>query len=112
MVAELHGSSSGSSGVATSIDISDELEGLVQSNSIPAGGNSGTLVIMGQSVTVDVNTLFESKVASITGIDQIAAGAIVEVNGYSDGTGTVFATRVEVKAADLATCLASHPNNA
>jgi len=110
MVAELRGSSSGASGVATSINISDELEGIVQSNSIPPAGNSGTLVIMGQSVTVDVNTLFESKVGSIAGIDQISAGNIVEVSGYSDGTGTVFATRIEVKAADLATYLASHPN--
>lgn len=110
MVAELRGSSSGTSGVATSINISDELEGIVQSNSIPPAGNSGTLMIMGQSVTVDMNTLFESKVAGILGIDQIVAGNIVEVSGYSDGTGTVFATRIEVKAADLATYLASHPN--
>ncbi len=110
MVAELRGSSSGTSGVATSINISDELEGIVQSNSIPPAGNSGTLMIMGQSVTVDVNTLFESKVAGILGIDQIVAGNIVEVSGYSDGTGTVFATRIEVKAATLADYLASHPN--
>ncbi|HFD81289.1 MAG TPA: hypothetical protein ENK05_12995 [Gammaproteobacteria bacterium] len=110
MVASVEGSASGASGVALSIDVSDEIEGLVQSNAVPAGGNSGTLVVMGQTVNVDANTLFESKVAGITALDQIAGGNIVEVNGYGDGAGQVFATRIEVKAADLATYLAAHPD--
>lgn len=110
MVAELEGSANGLTGVALNIAINDELEGIVQSNSIPPAGNSGTMVIMGQTVTVDANTLFESKVAGVTSVDQVAAGNIVEVSGYSDGTGTVFATRIEVKAADLATYLIGHPN--
>ncbi|VAW83267.1 hypothetical protein MNBD_GAMMA14-1087, partial [hydrothermal vent metagenome] len=93
MVVAMNGSSSGTTGLALSIDVSDEMEGLVQSNSIPPAGNSGTLVIMGQTVTVDVNTLFESNVAGITTIDQIVAGNVVEVSGYSDGNGAVFATR-------------------
>ncbi len=110
MVAEIQGSDDGLNGNALSIDVSDELEGIVQSNSIPPTANSGTLVIMGQTVTVDANTLFESKVAGVTGVDQIAAGHIVEVSGYSDGTGSVFATLIEVKALDLATYLIDHPN--
>ncbi len=110
MVAEIQGTASGSTGAAISIDVSDELEGIVQSNSIPAAGNSGTLVVMGQTVTVNANTLFESKLSGVIGVDQIAAGQIVEVSGYSDGTGTAVATRIEVKAADLATYLAGHPD--
>ncbi|VAW74277.1 hypothetical protein MNBD_GAMMA15-1809 [hydrothermal vent metagenome] len=105
MVAEIDGSDNGTSGRALSIDISDELEGIVQSNSIAPMGNSGTMVIMGQTVTINANTLFESDVAGITGIDQIVAGNIVEVSGYGDGTGSVFATLIDVKAVDLATYL-------
>jgi len=101
MVAELDGSASGSTGVAVSINVADELEGVVQSNSIPSGGTIGTMVIMGQTVTIDANTLFESKVATIPAIDQVSGGNIVEVNGYSDGNGNVIATRVEVKAVDM-----------
>lgn len=108
MVVELTGSSSGTTGVALSINASDELEGIVQSNSVVAG--TGTMVIMGQTVTVDLNTLLESKVAGVTTVDQVAAGHIVEVSGYGDGTGSVFATRIEVKAPDLATYLIDHPN--
>ena len=110
MVAAIEGSSNGRTGDAFHIDVSDELEGIVQSNSIPPGGNSGTMVIMGQTVSVNANTLFESDVPGVTGVDQIVAGNIVEVSGYGDGTGSAFATRIEVKAADLATYLADHPN--
>jgi hypothetical protein len=110
MVAALEGSANGLTGVALNIDINDELEGIVQSNSIPPAGNSGTMVVMGQTVTVDANTLFESKVAGVTGVDQVGAGNIVEISGYGDGNGSVFATRIEVKAADLATYLIDHPN--
>ena len=110
MVAALEGSANGLTGVALNIDVSDELEGIVQSNSIPPAGNSGTMVVMGQTVTVDANTLFESKVAGVTSVDQVGAGNIVEISGYSDGNGSVFATRIEVKAADLATYLIDHPN--
>ncbi len=102
MVARLDGSASGSTGVALSINVADELEGVVQSNAIPPAGTTGTMVIMGQTVTIDANTLFESKVATITAFDQIAAGNIVEVNGYGDGNGNIIATRIEVKAVDMA----------
>ena len=108
MVVELTGSTSGSTGRALSINASDELEGIVQSNSVVAG--TGTLVIMGQTVTVDTNTLFESKVAGVTTVDQVAAGHIVEVSGYGDGAGSVFATRIEVKAADIASYLSEQPD--
>jgi len=101
MVAHLNGSSNGKTGVAVSINVRDELEGAVQSNSITTPGGTGTMVIMGHTVTVDTNTTFESKVATIPSIDMIAPGNIVEVNGYSDGNGNTIATRIEVKAVDL-----------
>ena len=103
MVAHLNGSSNGKTGVAVSINVRDELEGAVQSNSVTLTptGPTGSMVVMGQTVTVDANTLFESKVPTITSIDLIAPDNIVEVNGYSDGNGNTVATRIEVKAIDI-----------
>ena len=109
MVVEVRGTDDGTSGTAFSIESNDELEGLVLANNIAAGGTTGTLDIMGQTVNVTTDTVFESDVAGVTGVDQVAGGNIVEVHGFSDGTGDIFATHLEVKAADLATYLAGHP---
>ncbi len=109
MVVNVTGSSNGASGNAQSISTSDELEGWVDSNSIAAGQTTGTMMIMGQQVQVIDTTVFESEVAGITTFSDVVAGNIVEVHGYSDGNGNIVATRIEVKAADLATYLQSHP---
>lgn len=93
---------------ATAIHFDDDLEGFVTSTSI-AIDNTGTLVVMGQNVSVTNTTIFESKVASITSASAIVAGNIVEVSGYSSGSGDISATRIEVKAVDLATYLLTHP---
>lgn len=97
----------GSSGTASTIQYSNELEGAVISNSIATGQSTGTLNIMGQQVSVTATTVFESDVAGIASVDQIVAGNIVEVSGYSAGTGSIEATRIEVKAADLASFIAA-----
>ena len=108
MVVEVKGSSNGASGVALSIVANDEMEGAVQANNIAPGSTTGSLDIMGQTVTVNADLIFESKVAGITSVDQIAAGTIVEVSGFSDGNGNVTATRIEVKAASLSDYLSNH----
>lgn len=89
----------GTTGTASHIEFSDELQGVVLANNIAAGSTVGTLDIMGQTVNVTADTVFESKVAGVTSVDLIAAGNVVEVSGYSDGKGSVYATRVEVKKA-------------
>ena len=63
---------------------------------------------MGQQVTVTPTTVFEFNVGSITSVDQIAPGNVVEVSGFADGAGSIEATRIEVKAADLTEYLADH----
>ena len=93
---------------ATAIHFDDDLEGFVTSTAI-AVDDTGTMVIMGQNVSVTSNTIFESKVSGITSASAIIAGNIVEVSGYSTGEGEITATRLEVKAADLTTYLLSHP---
>ena len=96
-------------GNAESVHHDDDVEGLVFSNNIASGQKTGTMEVMGYTVSISNNTIFESKVTGITSVDQVAAGNIIEVSGYSTGMGNVSATRVEVKAADLATYLISHP---
>lgn len=92
----------GNNGEASCINFDDELEGIVVSNSIVAPATTGSMNIMGQVVNIDANTIFESYVASITTYSDITPGNIVEVSGYSAGTGEVSATRIEVKADSLA----------
>lgn len=100
MVVTLEGSvnDDGVTGTATSISYSDELEGIVSAVNI-AGDGTGTLTVMGQTVTIDAATVFESDVVAVTAFSNIALGNIVEVSGYSAGDGSIFATRVEVKKA-------------
>ncbi|MDH3900428.1 MAG: DUF5666 domain-containing protein [Gammaproteobacteria bacterium] len=91
----------GTTGTATHIEYDDELEGIVLSTGIGTDG-TGTMDIMGQIVNIGPTTIFESDVPGITGIEQIVAGNVVEVSGYSSGDGTAFATRIEVKLASHA----------
>ena len=91
---------------ALSIDASSELKGEVLSVSITSG--LGELSVMGQTVQISASTVFDSDEASIASIDNLAAGHIVEVSGFSDGNGEIFATRVELEALDFASFLAAH----
>jgi len=89
----------GVSGSATHIEYDDELEGIVESTSIDLDG-VGSMVVMGQTVNIDISTIFESEVAGIVTINDVVAGNVVEVSGYSSGDGVIFATRIEVELAD------------
>lgn len=90
----------GSTGVAKSIKFADDVEGLVQSKTLNADG-SVTLVVMGQTVTVDADTVFESSVTGHGSAADVGVGNIVEVSGYSSGDGSVHASRLEVKKDQL-----------
>ena len=90
-------------GTATAVHCKDELEGFVSdvSGMTDNNGKTGTMVVMGQTVTITLDTVFESDNIddSYTSIDQVVAGDVIEVSGYSDGNGTVLASRVETKLA-------------
>ncbi len=98
MVVTLEGSvnADGSTGQALAIRFADEVEGIVQQNDVAA---SNTLTIMGQTVHVDVDTVFESFDQTQLGPADIQPGNIVEVSGFADGQGNIYATRIEVKKA-------------
>ncbi|MGI9304967.1 MAG: DUF5666 domain-containing protein [Gammaproteobacteria bacterium] len=86
------------SGEALEITYDSELEGIVLANNVAANGN-GELDVMGQTVLVDAETVFESEVEGITSVDLIQVGNMVEVSGFSDNAGTIHATRIAVLSA-------------
>lgn len=97
-----------SNGQAQAIHFDDDLEGFVDSSAIAPDG-TGSMVVMSQTVTLDADTIFESKVDTIVTAADIVAGNIVEVSGFSTGQDAITATRVEVKAESLAAYLLDHP---
>lgn len=103
MVVTLSGDASGANGNAVSIDFNDELEGMVTEVPVTdlAGVTTGALKILGTTIHTDEYTIFESKVAGVSTIDQIELGHIIEVSGHSSGDGTVWATRLELKKIEL-----------
>lgn len=94
---------------ATSIKYSDELEGVVDSNSVTTG--TGIMVIMGQDVTINDLTIFDDETGSVATVNDVATGHVVEISGFSIGTGEIVATRVEVKALSLAAYLATYTDD-
>jgi len=91
----------GKTGTASSIEYADQMQGVVTATNVASNG-TGTLTVMGQTVTLNSDTIFDSHVTSITSPDQIQVGNIVEVSGYASSNGDVIASRVEVKAVSQA----------
>lgn len=100
-VVEVTGPANCTNANATSIKYADELEGVVDSNSVAAG--IGTMVVMGQNVTVNDLTIFEDYTGTVATVNDVATGNVVEISGFGIGTGEIVATRIEVKATSLAT---------
>lgn len=96
-VVEITGPTNCVTGTAASVRFADELEGVVDSNAVTAG--VGTMVVMGQNITVNDLTIFEDKTGGIATIDAIAAGNVVEISGFGVGAGDIVASRIEVKKA-------------
>jgi len=99
-VVEVTGPSNCAHANATGIKYADELEGVVDSNAVTAG--IGTMMVMGQDVTVNDLTIFEDETGSVATVNDIASGHVVEISGFGIGTGDIVATRIEVKAINLA----------
>jgi len=97
MLVTLEGSinTTGSEGRANTIRFEKDVEGEVIENNY---ATSKTLNVLGQTVHIDNDTIFDSKSTTITSFDLITAGNVVEVSGFSSGDGQIYATRVEVKS--------------
>jgi hypothetical protein len=95
MVVTVTGSvnSDGLTGTANAITAKTEVEGLVFANDVTT---SNTLNVMGQIINVSNDTKFKSEIAGITTVDQLVANvSVVEVSGYSDGRGNIYATYIK-----------------
>ena len=84
-------------GKAQQVTYRKNLKGPVQATTIPAGGESGTLTVLGQTIAIDPLTVFEGDATTPT-IDTLPVGQMVEVSGFTAADG-IHATRVEVKDA-------------
>lgn len=84
----------GTTGTATSVVCSDELEGYVLDISGLVNG-IGTMNVMGQTVTVTVDTVFDSNTKA--SVMDLVVNDIVEIHGFPDGNGNILATRIETK---------------
>jgi hypothetical protein len=87
-------SSDGKTGTATQVMFNGDVRGPIASINIDAN----TFVVLGQTVKVTTATLLDSNIqpADITGAQ---AGAAVEVSGLADATGTIEASRIDLKSA-------------
>lgn len=85
----------GVTGTATSIIFDDELQGPVANLTIAPDGQTATFTVLGTNVAIDRNsTSFDGTGFSF---DSIANLDNVEMSGYLDSTGTLFASRVELE---------------
>jgi hypothetical protein len=96
MVVRISGSSDSAiaTGSADSITYDSLIEGLVNSNNI---AQNNTLTVMQQIITVDGDTVFDNPIDA-TLLADLPVNSEVEVSGFTDGSGTVLATRIEVKS--------------
>ncbi|MBL3588575.1 MAG: hypothetical protein JMN24_02130 [gamma proteobacterium endosymbiont of Lamellibrachia anaximandri] len=95
MVVRITGSNDGINGEAETVEYADLLEGTVSSNDI---ATSNSLTVMGQTVIVDLDTIYDDDGTGILLAD-LNVDAVIEVSGFSDGLGVIYATRIEVKSA-------------
>lgn len=96
MVVTVNGSvnSDGVTGTAISVATRTEVKGMVLATNITGG--TGTISVMGQTVKISNDTKFKSEVTGILTIDQLVAdSSIVEVSGFTDGQGNIYATYVK-----------------
>lgn len=92
MTVKVSGSFDGPSYRATTIVQEDMLEGPITSKSQETA-NSGTLTVLGQTVTVDETTRFDSGI----NLDVLNVGDLIEVNGFVKADGVIVATFIERK---------------
>ncbi|MDJ0806584.1 MAG: DUF5666 domain-containing protein [Gammaproteobacteria bacterium] len=88
----------GVTGTATKVEYSDLLEGILTAAPALDADGVGTMTVMQQTVQVDPTTVFDDATNSGLLITDLEEEDVVEVSGYSDGSGTIYATRVELKA--------------
>ena len=80
----------GTAGTADEVTFDHEVEGPITSID-PA---VGTIVVLGQTVLIDADTVFDDRFADPS-INGLAVGDAVEVSGFADASGAIRASRIE-----------------
>ena len=83
----------GTTGVATDVSFTADVRGPVAQVDVSAG----TFTVLGQTVRVTDNTLFDDSL-QVTAVDALA-GVVVEVSGTTNAAGEIVASRIELAAA-------------
>jgi Domain of unknown function (DUF5666) len=81
-------------GVADDVTFDNSVEGTISSIDL----TTGTIVVLGQTVVIDADTVFDDVYdnPSITGLN---AGDLIEVSGFTDASDVIMASRIEPLAA-------------
>ncbi len=77
----------------TTISRSNALTGYTIDTSGLNANGTGSINVMGQTININPDTIFSS--ADIIAITDLAVNDIVKVQGFSNGNGTITATRIE-----------------
>ncbi len=95
MVVHITGSSEdGITGVADIVEYAKLLKGTISSISIDTS-ETGTLLAMGQNITVDPDTVYDDGGIG-TPLSELSPDAVIEVSGFTDGNGDILATRIDL----------------
>jgi len=84
----------GTTGTATSVAFITDVRGPVAQVDAAAG----TFRVLGQTVRVTDETLFDENIASAS-LEGLSSGMVVEVSGFPDAAGGILASRVDRSAA-------------
>ncbi|MBX5462147.1 MAG: hypothetical protein IRZ28_13795 [Steroidobacteraceae bacterium] len=84
----------GVTGSATSVAYITDVRGPVAQ----VDATAGTFRVLGQTVRVTDETLFDENIPSAS-LDGLANGMVVEVSGFPDASGAILASRVDLSAA-------------
>jgi hypothetical protein len=83
---------------ASLVEYAKLLEGAITSNDVTPGG-IGTLEALGQHIIVNVETVYDDGEANLEiPLSDLPAGAMIELSGFTDGKGTILATRIDLKS--------------
>lgn len=86
-------------GTASRVQYTKEIDGVVLTAAISAVSERGTLNVMGRTVMIDDNTVFDSVDSAVASVAEIPVGGIVEVSGHGTGDTEIHATRIALKSA-------------
>ncbi len=87
-------------GVASAITFDDDVEGPV---TMAYDSLSGSIEVLGQTILITAQTVYEDEASDATVLDiaSLAVGQVVEISGFRNTNGEIFATRIELKKNSL-----------